>query len=383
MSRVAVHRRLPPLAKMLEQFEGFVPTRSRHHVMTKELRQVAKVLRRTKPQPFYSMREVAQFFKAPLGGVSIAFQVLEREGLLNRIRGSQTLLMGKSVLPKDAVRGVVGIPIWFHSMMVLPYTQTFAKDTEEQLRHAGYVADIIFHHKKGEETDPDFAARLLQHRLDVIIFHTPLPGCRQNILSLRERGIRVMVLQRTEAPRRYPSVIYLLDFQTAYENMVKRWREVGITKVWLWSPLARLSYRSEADLFSTIMRSRGLEVELIEDQPLEVLKKIRQSAAKSKGKNAVAFLDTIHCESVCNCEPQVIEQISRIARLAFCLGRIRIPYLEHRCVPIDIVEHSPAEIASRLVNDICRLSILPDGVCHTFPAYYREQVLDRATQSGT
>jgi len=95
--------------------------------------------------------------------------------------------------------------------------------------------------------------------------------------------------------------------------------------------------------------------------------------AKSKAPLAVAFLDGTHSERMCNCEPQLVEQISRIARLAFCVGTIRVPYLRSREIRADLVDFSPTEIASRLADDICRLSVLPDGVCHTFVAHYHEQ----------
>jgi hypothetical protein len=31
-------------------------------------------------------------------------------------------------------------------------------------------------------------------------------------------------------------------------------------------------------------------------------------------------------------------------------------------------------MASRLANDIRRLSVLPDGICHTFTMHYHEQI---------
>ena len=373
MSRVIVHRSLPPLKKALGKFSGFPEGLSRQQVMTDSLRGVARKLRSANSQPFYSMREVAGFFGAPLGTISLVYRALEREGIINRIRSSRTILVGKKVLTREAVRGVVGIPIWLHSIMLLVYTSTLAMELEEHLRRSGYVADLIFHSTKEEEAEPGFATRLLRHRLDALILHTPVAGCRQNILSLRERGVRVLVIQRKEARCDLPAVIYLQDYQPAYQKMAAQWHRSGIRKVWLWTPLEHLHYKAEADTFRAILNRQGLEVESAQDEPGQLLKKMRQ--AKSKTPLAVAFLDGTHSERMCNCEPLLVEQISRIARLAFCVGTIRVPYLRSRGIRADLVDFSPVEIASRLADDICRLSVLPDGVCHTFVAGYHEQVL--------
>ncbi len=373
MSRVIVHRTLPPLKKVLGEAFCFTEGKSRQQVMTEALRKAAKKLMSENSQPFYSMREVADYFKAPLGAISLVYKALENDGIINRIRSSRTVLVGKKVLSRDAVRGVVGIPIWLHSIMLLIYTRTLAMDLEERLRRSGYVADLIFHSTKEEEADPEFATRLLRHRLDAVILHTPIADCRQNILSLRERGVRVLVIQRKEARRDLPAVIYLQDYHSAYQKMATQWHHAGIRKVWLWSALAALHYKAEADTFKSIFNRQGLEVEFVQDEPGELLKKIR--LAKSKSPMAVAFLDGTHSEKICNCEPQIVEQISQVARLAFCVGSIRVPYLHSRKIRADLVDFAPTEIASRLADDICRLSVLPDGICHTFVAHYHEQTL--------
>jgi hypothetical protein len=185
--------------------------------------------------------------------------------------------------------------------------------------------------------------------------------------------MRVLVIQRKEARRDLPAVIYLQDYHSAYQKMATQWHHVGIRKVWLWSALAALHYKAEADTFKSIFNREGLEVEFVQDEPGELLKKIR--VAKSKSPMAVAFLDGTHSEKICNCEPQIVEQISQVARLAFCVGSIRVPYLHSRKIRADRVDFAPTEIASRLADDICRLSVLPDGICHTFVAYYHEQTL--------
>ena len=77
---------------------------------------------------------------------------------------------------------------------------------------------------------------------------------------------------------------------------------------------------------------------------------------------------------ICNHEPLTIERISKVARLGLLSGRIYAPYMRMRNILVDIVDYSPTEIASRLAEDIHRLSVLPDGLRHTFVAKYHEQI---------
>ncbi|EIQ01385.1 hypothetical protein OpiT1DRAFT_05961 [Opitutaceae bacterium TAV1] len=370
MSRKTVHRSLPDFPTALGKFSGFPKGKSHLHIITGKLRTLARRLRRTKPTPFYPMREVADFFQTPLGTISAVYQTLEREGLLNRLRGSQTMLMGKTTVPKDAVRGVVGIPIWLHSIMVLPYTRTFTMVIEEQLREKGYVADFIFHRTKTEENDPEFALRLLRHRLDVVVWHSPSAGAKQNILSLRERGVRVLITERAEIENKFPVILYPQDYQPAYREMARCWRKSGIRKIWLWSSPAHLRGQFEIDIFRSLMSEHGMPVEITGAEPEQLLAGIR--GEKRKSDVGVVFLDTTNSEQICNREPQVIEEMAGLARIGFCMGTMRSPYLCARGVRADVVMLSPDEIASQFANDISRLAMIPDGVRHVFEARYYE-----------
>lgn len=351
---------------------GFPNGKSRQQIIHDELREVADRLRSNVPQPFYSMREIANHFQVPLGTVSRVYKRLENECIISRIRSSHTMLMGRNVLPRTAVRGVVGIYIWLRSMINLPYTSSLVMGFEQRLRRIGYVTDVIFHSETNEEITPAFASRLLEHPLDIVVLHTPLPGSRQNILSLREHGIRVIVVQRKDSYSELPALMYLQDYLPAYQQMALRWREVGIRQVLICTPPACLHNRSELNIFRRILQQHGLKLELSQDSPRTLLKKFGRRTKKVS--NALAFLDGDFCEKFCNLEPQAIEQLSRVVRLAFCVGAVRLPYLQSRQIKADVVDFSPTEIVSRISSDIGRLSVLADGVCHTFTAHYQEQI---------
>ena len=371
MSRSRVHRTLPALNSVFSPFDKFPADKNHQQYIADELRTVIRKLRTSKPQAFYSMREVAQFFTVPLGTVNRSYRVLEREGILTRMRGSQTILTGLEPSHRDSIRGLIGIYIWLKSIVLLPYTQTLLTEFEERLRRSGYVADIIFHEGGGEEILPDFAERILQHYLDVLVLHSPLAQVRTNILSLRERGVRVLVIQREENKIDFPAVLYLENYRSGHEAMAAHWYKIGLRKVWLVTPPQYLHSEREIAGLRNILYQHGLESETIRDTPVELLRRVR----RLKFPSAVAFLDAPHCENYCAGDPVVVEKISKICRLAFCLGAVRLSGLHSRQVRVDLVELSAVEVAAKLTADILQLSILSDGLRHTFVAQYREQVL--------
>jgi len=337
-------------------------------VLKQEISASARLMRGAKPRVFYSMRSLADYFNVPLRTIALIYQSLEKEGLLNRIRGSQTMLLGNTLLPREAVRGVVGFPMWLQSIAVLPSQRIFVSALEDKLRRAGFVLDVIFLTTKEEQAQPEFALRLLEHRLDVALIYSPYPGSRQNILTLREHNTRVIITQPMEAATNLPAIIYLENWQVGYEKMAARWFAEGIRTVIIASPISHLHYASEADTFCSIMKQAGLETEVKGADPREILKMCRRKNLKNR--SAVAFLDTTNSEKVCNREPVLIEEISRVARLAFCRGAIRVPYLQFRNIRPDVVRIPAIEAATRIASDICQLPMLREGVLGTFNAEY-------------
>src|SRR6187402_3603003 len=51
-------------------------------------------------------------FGVLLNTAAMVYRRLDREGLLTRVRGSQTMMAARVLRPRFAVRGVVCMPIW-------------------------------------------------------------------------------------------------------------------------------------------------------------------------------------------------------------------------------------------------------------------------------
>ncbi|MGB8353418.1 MAG: hypothetical protein WCD79_05995 [Chthoniobacteraceae bacterium] len=366
MSRKAIPRSLPPLTKVFSNFVGFSEDNNKQRLLLDELRKAARRLKKPKSQPFYSMREVAGFFQTPLRTVAIAYETLEKEGLFNRVRSSQTQLIGSTDSTQNIVRGVVGIPIWLLSIVISPYTRVLHTGLEERLRKKGFVADLIFF-RTGEDYEPDFADRLLRHNLNTLIWHTPHPLSSQVLLAVRDHGVRCIIMQPMEAQGSNIQPNYLMNWDPAYQALARSWQQSGIRRVFIPKPIYLPAQRALKN-FVKLLDDSGMEVQQTEANAATLLEKTRNNKS-----SVVAFLDQQGADVLCNENPSTIEHILKIARVAFCRGPIRLPYFENRPVEVDIVGFSPLEIAGRIVDDLCDPSVHPNQAPRTFNAAYHPQ----------
>lgn len=329
------------------------------------LRTAAKRLRRQKSRPFYSVREVSRLCELSVGAVAACYERLEREGLINRMRGSGTILVGRVLTPRIPARAVVGILTNRYAMVANPDTRALDLELMECLSRRGYLADLIFY--PGNFDEPDLVPYLLRRRLDVYILDKSGPGSRQNILSLRDRGIRAMALQDMDDPATLNAVTYGLDWSSAYRTLAKRWAECGIRRVM--APMkSELVHRAKPKGFEAIFEEAGIRVDFCNYDFGLLLKAVRRTGT------GVAFLDRYRAGRICNRHPLEAERLMRRARVAFCRGPIYGPYLNFCGAKADLVVFSPTPVATEIAADVGRLSELSDGLRHIFQAELHEQV---------
>jgi len=368
MARKPIARDLPPSDQLLNEFTGFDENTSKQACLTTHLRKVARRLQKTSPRPFYSMREIVKRFKIPLRTVALAYEMLEHEGLLNRRRSSQTLLVGKKITPRKVVRAVVGIPVWLHAMVVSPYSRIFTIEMEDRLRHHGFVADLIFF--RGEEvTSPDFAQRLIEHNLDYVLWHTPHPHGVDVLRTLQDHGVHQVLIQSIDSQLRIALPHYLQNWQVAYRTMADAWRDAGIRHVIIPEPIYLPSKRAKTIIANTLT-SCGMAVRFVEGSASTLL---AEASGHVQGECAVAFIDQEGADTICGEDPVIIEKLIGICRVCFCRGPIRLPYFHHRDARIDIVRFSASEIATRIASDLRETLTSTQQVLHTFEARYVPQ----------
>lgn len=372
MSRKRIAHDLPPIAEAFPTFRGFTPEQSRQQAITQLLRDCAQSLQGKDARPFYTMREVAAFFGAPLRTVAISYETLDVEGILSRIRGSQTMLSGKKNSTRQPVNAIVGLPIALQSMLVSPFECQLQMELEERLRARGFVADSIFF-RPNEDYEPAFAERLLRHNLDIVIWHSPHPLASHVLLSLRERGVRLILLQSAESPLRISARAHVLAWQAAYQKMLAHWAAEGVRKAFFIEPSHLLSRRALKQLIPQL-EQHGIAAQTVEATE-QALTSLASAPAPGSGKTVLAFMDFLTADTLCNGYPELIDRISAHTRIAFCRGAVRTPRLLTRRVRVDVVELNPVALADAIITDLCDVQNTQEGVRATFQAEYHPQMI--------
>lgn len=379
MARQRIIKDLPPIQEAFLSLSGVKPGHSRQKALIEALRKCALKLQRVDPRPFYSMREVADHFSAPLRTVALAYEALDLEGHLHRIRGSQTMLAGRKNLSRRPVSAVVGLPIWLTSMIISPFECALQIELDEILRSRGFVADSIFY-RTGEECEPDFASRLLRHNLDILIWQAPHPLSSHVLMSLRERGVRLILLQSVESPLSIPARNYFFDWQTAYREMAGHWEAGGIRRIFIPEPAHLLSRRALRNMIP-VLEQHPFEIRIFEPTAKALALEFpdRKASPPSEGTDVLAFMDLQITDTLCNGHPDLIEQISRRSRLAFCRGPVRVPRLSTKRIHVDVVQLDPSLVAGAVVEDLCDLKQKQEGTRRTFQAQFHSQIIMKST----
>lgn len=372
MARKRIATDLPPITEAFAGFKGFVPDQSRQQVITSQLRECAQRLQRKEPRSFYPMREVAAFFEAPLRTIAISYEALDIEGILSRIRGSQTVITGLRPTARQPVNAIVGLPISLHAMIASPFECQLQMELEERLRMRGYVASSIFY-RLNEDFEPAFAERLIRHNLDILIWHSPHSLASHVLLSLRERGIRLILLQPSESPLRIPARTHLLVWQNAYREMAADWATQGIRRAFFVEPIHLLARRALRQM-PAILKEHGISMEIIEASHQALTTHLQRTTAANK-KTVLGFMDYATADTLCNGYPELIGKLAEHNRIAFCRGAVRVPRLFTHRICVDVVDLAPAELAEGIITDLCDVSNKQEGMRGSFEAKYQPQVL--------
>lgn len=370
MARKQVPRDLPPLGKIFKGKPAISHDGIRKITLLEKLRKAARLLRQKESTSFYAMRDVAAYFEVPLRTVAIVYEKLEHEGILSRIRGSRTILEGRTIRPRKLIRGVVGVPLWLNTLVISPYSRALHSELEHRLRLNGYVADPIFF-RSGEIESPDFIELLLSHNLDRIIWHSPPPAASNALLTLQDNGVRLITIQATENVFTANVPTYLQDWESAYVKMAGVWRDCGIRRIIVPEPVYPPS-KVALKVFANTMTRLGFHVAVVKGNAEDLHRAL--AAGGRTMMPGVAFMDQQGADVICNEEPVLMHKIIKKFRLAFCRGPIRLPYFNHRDAEVDIVGFSSREIAERVVHDLNRLPHTHAGVIHTFKAFFRPRV---------
>jgi hypothetical protein len=188
------------------------------------LRGFAEAQREEAPRPFYSLRAVADHFHIPLSTARHVFQALSEEGLLVRVRGSQTMLQGRSRDRSIVVRGVIGLPVSVPQFTWSVDYQSFGRCVRRELRRHGFITAIAYY-TPGFDADT-LAERLQQARADTVLWYLPDRVAKENAPHLKDLGIETLGIGDA-ANARIPCR-YRIEREGAMRAIAHDWRRAGI-----------------------------------------------------------------------------------------------------------------------------------------------------------
>lgn len=228
MARKPVQRTIPSLNALHPGFGGIGKADNQAAALLKFLRDTILRVQPTQPMPFYSMLDVADFCGVSYRTVARAYAKLEAEGLMTRIRGSQTLVLPRRPQPVHPVRGVVGVLIWMPGFLTFGDWRSFFVLLEDALRQRHFAADLIFY-RQGEEVGSHFPERVLVHHPDHVIWFCPDVSDRPPMELFRDAGVQLTVL--ADRAVEFPGRVYRLSWEAALEKGLREWRSLGIQRL--------------------------------------------------------------------------------------------------------------------------------------------------------
>jgi len=346
MARKPVSRTLPGLQSLYPQFNGFPPIENKTTAIVHALREIIVRVRMERTVPFYSIREIGGFFGVSYKTVAQAYEKIEAEGLLTRVRGSQTLMQGSKLAPSRPVRGVVGIPVYLPAFFFGSHGRTLFLQLETELRRHHFVADFIFY-RHAEQTDPELAERILEHHLDLVVWWVPGSELMPTIQRLRDGGCRQVII--TDGRAHFPVEGYGYDVMQAFTQGLAGWQRDGIRSVVLMRSQEKQSF-VEAGILARVLGLLKLDYSVVVSPDAVVPAHVRQL---SRRKNlGVIFLRHSWYESLCQQFPDVMEGMFRGHRVLLAQGPVFHPLFSGKNILVDSVNFDSGEIARRIARDI-------------------------------
>ena len=343
MAKSYIAKGLPCLAEALPDFTGFAPGLSRSDQIREHLIVLARALRQHRPAPFYSMPDIAGFFGVTVTTVARLYRTLEEEGLLQRKRGAMTLVCPRQSRPRAHLRGVVAVPIWMPGFLRFAERRLFHRELDEQLRRHRFVGDPLFF-RQGEENQPGFVDRVLDHQPDAVVWLMPATGDMETVRSIREAGVPVVVI--ADQPE-LAAEAYQISQRRAFEQGLAAWWRDGIRTVVI--PVSKTDTSGNRSVVSDAAAAVGMQLRYTNPPPganrNEFERLVRDAGT------GVLFDDDIWFHWLCRTQPGDVIALLRRARTMVSVAMDIEPsalaglYVDHVRLPWN-------EIAVRVARDL-------------------------------
>ena len=329
MPRYPTQASLPSLKDLLPEFTKLEKTSAKLRQVAELLRPLIEAHRATRNLTFYSTRDIARFFGVSQNTATLVVKQLEGEGLLRRLRGSHTLMLGSKIVTRSRIRAVAGLMLWnFAQRFSEPHT-TLVQSLGDALRPHHIALEIIPHYDLGDHR-PDMDVLLSRHTLDFAIWPFPFRHHHDDMLRLQDRGTRNLVIGFEADAMAVPSTI-LVEIMPAYRKLLHYWREEhGIRRVLAIKP-REFTARGRIEAFHALALEMGFDSEVVEnsyDLPAAML-------AKEKKRVGIALLDEHASAEFTFYDPPAFVGLLRRHRILYGNGGINVPFVPHGELRVD------------------------------------------------
>ena len=314
---------LPALADVLPEFAGLGADTSKLRQVAERLTTVILAQRATRNLTFYSTREIARFFEISQNTAALVVKQLEGDGLLRRVRGSQTLMLGAKIVTRAKIRAVVGLMQWNFAQRFSETHSQLALHLAEHLWPHQIALEIIPHYDIGDNR-PDMDDMLKRHAIDFAIWPFPFGHHRDYLLRLQDRGTRNLVIGLDAETTPVPPTI-IVETLPAYRELLQYWREKqGIRRVVVINP-REFTPRGRIATFCALAKEMGFDCELLPNTytlPGELV-------AKEKNPIGIALLDEHSTAEFTFYDPPAFSELVRRHRILLGNGSLSVPFVPH------------------------------------------------------
>jgi hypothetical protein len=311
------------------------------------LRSLAIKNQREQPRVFYSLREVAKQFRVPISTVARIYHDMEQEGLLNRVRGSRTVLNGLRNNRQLSVRGFVGLPALMSHFIAIQDYRTFLICMRRELWLRGFATTMFFF-RHDEAANGMLSDQLKSYDVDTVIWLQPGRSARETLLRLSDMGIRVISISQVGTPS-IPSRYYIWK-ERAIETLMKDWKDRNSAcRIKL---IDSKDYRSPVteEVLRVVLHNLGIE---------PVIRTFRDEDSSAflhdlcrTETDGIIFPSSGLASLFAFRNPVEIVDLLRTQRVAFIDGPIDLPFAKIPDVPVDLVTVNWQTVAESVVNDL-------------------------------
>lgn len=310
------------------------------------LRDVAVKNQQDQPRAFHAVREVAAHFRVPVSTVGRAYQHLEQEGLLSRVRGSKTILQGLHFDRQLSVRAFVGLPASLSAFVTLQDYRMFFIRIRRELRLRGFATATAFFEPREASTGA-LSKRLKAYEVDTVIWFQPMKEAKETALHLSDLGIRLLGV----ANDGFPNIPcrYQVRREPAIQTLLSNWKERTTDRLVLVQSKDQRSAALEETLHALLDElEMKWSVSIYEGQRSDAFLRGLQKA-KTGG---IVFASSSLASKLCFRAPSGVSDLLGTHRVAFINGPVSMPFAKVPDIRVDLVTVDWQLVAERIVNDL-------------------------------